>query len=50
MDGLDIAKYDLTNYYTDEQIKEYADRLKEERRSHLANFPGLNSKILEACN
>ena len=50
VEGFDISKYSLTNFYTEEQIQEYASRLKEERRAHLASFPGLNPKILEACN
>ena len=50
VDGLDIDKYDLSNFYTGEQVQDYATRLKEERRAHLASFPGLNPKILEACN
>ena len=50
VDGLDIGKYDLSNFYTGEQIREYANRLKDERRAHLAAFPGLNPRILEAVN
>ena len=50
VDGFDIGKYNLANFYTEDQIQEYANRLKEERRAHLASFPGLNPKILEACN
>ena len=50
VDGLDIDKYDLSNFYTGEQVQDYVTRLKEERRAHLASFPGLNPKILEACN
>ena len=50
VDGVDIGKYDLSNFYSSQQIEEYASRLKEERRSHLASFPGLNPKILEAIN
>lgn len=50
VDGLDLAKYALTNFYTPDQIQEYAARLKEERRAHLSAFPGLNPQILEAVN
>ena len=50
VEGFDIGKYNLSNFYTPEQIEEFADRLKEERRAHLASFPGLNPKIMEACN
>ncbi len=50
VDGVDISKYDLSNFYSANQIQEYAERLKEERRVHLANFPGLNPSIVEAIN
>ena len=50
VDGLDISKYDLSNFYTAEQVQDYSTRLKEERRAHLASFPGLNPRIMEACN
>lgn len=50
VDGLDLTRYDLRNFYTGQQIQEYADRLKEERRAHLAAFPGLNPQILAAVN
>ena len=50
VEGVDVSKYDLANFYTPDQVQEYVERLKEERRAHLASFPGLNSKILEACN
>ena len=50
VEGMDISKYNPANFYTSEQIQDYADRLKEERRAHLASFPGLNPKILESNN
>ena len=50
VDGVDISKYDLSNFYTSDQIEEFSGRLKEERRSHLAGFSGLNPRILEANN
>ena len=50
VEGVDIGKYDLSNFYSEEQIQEFASRLKEERRTHLAGFTGLNPKIQEACN
>ena len=50
VEGMDLGKYQLSNFYTADQIEEYATRLKEERRSHLASFPGLNPKILEAVS
>ncbi len=50
VEGVDMGKYDLGNFYSAEQVQEIAERLKEERRAHLASFPGLNPRILEACN
>ena len=50
VEGMDLSKYDLSNFYTPEQIQEFANRLKEERRAHLASFPGLNPRIMEAGN
>jgi phosphoenolpyruvate carboxykinase (ATP) len=50
VEGMDVGKYDLSNFYSAEQIQEFASRLREERRAHLAGFPGLNPKILETGN
>ena len=50
VEGMDVSKYDLSNFYTAEQVQEFSSRLKEERKAHLASFPGLNPKILEATN
>lgn len=50
VEGVDIDQYDLSRFYTDEQVREFADRLKEERRAHLGRFPGLNPKIIEAAS
>ena len=50
VEGVDIGQYDLSNFYTEDQIQEYVSRLKEERRAHLEGFAGLNPRILEGCN
>ena len=50
VEGVDISKYDLSNFYSGEQIQDLASRLKEERQAHLAGFAGLNPRILEASN
>ena len=50
VDGMDLAKYNLSNFYSTEQVQELAGRLKEERKAHLAGFQGLNPRILEAVS
>ena len=48
VEGVDLSKYALSNFYTGEQVQELAGRLKEERRAHLAGFPGLHPEIAQA--
>ena len=48
VDGLDVSKFDLSRYYTPEQIEEYSSRLREERREYLAGFPGLHQEVVKA--
>ena len=48
VEGMDIGQYDLSNFYSTEQIEEYAQRLIEERKQHLASFPGLNQQVVNA--
>ena len=50
VEGMDLAKYDLANFYTPEQVQEYADRLIGERKAHLAGFAGLNEQVVNAIN
>ena len=48
VEGMDMSKYDLSNFYTPDQVQEYADRLIEERKAHLASFAGLNERVVNA--
>jgi phosphoenolpyruvate carboxykinase (ATP) len=50
VEGMDVSQYDLSNFYSPEQIEEYAQRLIEERKKHLASFPGLNQRVVNALN
>jgi phosphoenolpyruvate carboxykinase (ATP) len=46
--GLDMARFDLGNYYTDSQIRARCRTLKKERVTWLAQFEGLNPDIINA--
>jgi len=48
VDGLDLPKFALSRYYTEDQIMELSSRLKEERRSYLGGFAGINEKVVKA--
>lgn len=48
VEGLDVSKFDLSRYYSAEQVDEYCSRLREERRQYLAGFTGLNEGIVKA--
>jgi len=45
VEGMDIGKYDLRNFYSQEQIDRYVRELREERVRHLHSFPGLAPEI-----
>jgi phosphoenolpyruvate carboxykinase (ATP) len=47
---VDVDRFDLNNYYDDEQIDELSQKLKDERLNWLLQFPGLNGDILQALN
>jgi phosphoenolpyruvate carboxykinase (ATP) len=46
--GVDLERFALKNFYSDEQIQELSGNLKTERLSWLSQFPGLDSEILNA--
>ena len=48
VDGLDLEKFNLVNYYTQAQIEEYVANLRQERRAWLARFPGLREEVVNA--
>jgi len=48
VNGAQMTKFDLSNFYTPEQIKAYVDNLKKERVEWLKRFENLNPDILSA--
>jgi phosphoenolpyruvate carboxykinase (ATP) len=46
VEGVDMSKFDLSRFYTQEQIEEYVRELKKERAEWLRRFPGLNPEIV----
>jgi phosphoenolpyruvate carboxykinase (ATP) len=49
VNGAQMTKFDLTKFYSREQIKAYVDKLKEERVEWLKRFENLNPDILNAA-
>ena len=45
VEGVEMEKFALTNFYNQEQIERYAKELKEERIRYLHSFPGLAPEI-----
>ena len=48
VDGLDLEKFGLSNFYSQDRIGEYVSRLREERREWLGRFPVLREEIVNA--
>jgi len=46
--GVDMERFDLDNYYSEEQLNEMSKDLKEERLEWLSQFKGLDSDIINA--
>jgi len=46
--GVDLHRFDLSNYYPEEQIREISEDLKQERLEWLSQFRGLNRDIINA--
>ena len=46
--GVDLDRFDLSNYYSEEQIEELSEKLKAERLTWLSQFTGLNRDIVNA--
>ena len=46
--GVDLERFDLSNFYTEEQIQEISEDLKRERLEWLSQFPGLDGDIINA--
>jgi phosphoenolpyruvate carboxykinase (ATP) len=49
VNGLQMAKFDLSKFYSQEQINAYVNKLKAERLEWLKKFENLNSAILNAA-
>jgi len=49
VEGIDISKFDLLNFYSKEQIEAYIDQLKKERREYIEKFKGLHPAIIKAA-
>jgi phosphoenolpyruvate carboxykinase (ATP) len=50
VEGVDISKFELTRFYTREQIDNYVQSLKMERKMWIESFNGLNKAIVDAVN
>ena len=48
VDGVDIGKFCLENFYSKEQTTEYAESLKQSRREWISRFPDLQKEIAQA--
>ncbi len=48
VDGADIRRFDVESHYSQQEIGEYVDALKRERREYLDQFPTLNPAIAKA--
>jgi len=48
--GVDLNRFDLSNFYTDEQVAELSKELKQERLEWLSDFEHLNRDIIKALN
>jgi len=47
-EGIDTERLDPTKYYTETEWKEKNDKLRDERRKWISQFPGLNKDIISA--
>jgi len=48
IEGIDLRKFDPHAYYSQQEIDDYADQLKRERREYLAGFTDLEPDIVSA--
>lgn len=48
IDGLDLERFDLKRFYSDDQIEEMSDSLRKERHQWLKRFPKLDKSIIES--
>ena len=48
--GIDMNRFDLSNYYSEEQAQELSQNLKRERLKWLSQFKGLDKDVISALN
>ncbi|PIN98163.1 MAG: phosphoenolpyruvate carboxykinase (ATP) [Candidatus Diapherotrites archaeon CG10_big_fil_rev_8_21_14_0_10_31_34] len=48
IEGIDFSEFDPANYYSKEEFEEKVNKLLEERKQWLAQFPGLKKEIVES--
>ena len=48
--GIDMNRFDLSNYYSEEQAQELSQNLKRERLEWLSRFKGLDKDVISALN
>ena len=48
VEGVDMTRFDLKKFYTDEQINTFVNNLKTERRDYLSKYKTLHQEILDA--
>lgn len=48
VEGIDMKRFDLSNFYSPEQIEIYINRLKKERLEYLKGFENLDPKVVDA--
>ncbi len=46
--GVDLERFDLSNYYPEEEIREMSEELKRERLEWLSQFKHLDRDIINA--
>ncbi len=49
IEGMDLRKFDPQVYYSDQEIEDFAEQLRRERREYVERFPDLHPAIVEAC-
>lgn len=47
VDGADMSRFDLSSFYSEDDVLDMVDRLKQERVEYLGRFPDLNPEIIE---
>lgn len=50
VEGMDINEFDPRRYYTNEQMENFVNTLKKERREYIERYPKLAEEIVRAIN